>query len=105
HSETIPTRDAAIDPQIVEIMKRSKEKAVQALSEPLYPLQHPLWHDVIEENPLTNLIADGLRDMLKCDIGLINSGIVNAGLFSELSRRKLIEVCPSPLNPTSFEIL
>jgi 5'-nucleotidase len=42
--------------------------------------------------------------MMNCDIGLINSGIVNAGVFDELSQKKLIEICPSPLNPTSFEI-
>ncbi|MBX4340954.1 hypothetical protein K4G93_22765, partial [Mycobacterium tuberculosis] len=37
-------------------------------------------------------------------IGLINSGIVNAGIFSYLSHKKMIEIRPSPLNPTSFEI-
>lgn len=42
--------------------------------------------------------------MLKCDIGLINGGIVNAGIFDYISNKKLIEICPSPLNPTSFEI-
>ncbi|MDN7242785.1 5'-nucleotidase C-terminal domain-containing protein [Planococcus sp. N028] len=104
HSETLPTRDIEMDPQILQILRDNKTKAIAVLSEPLYELKLPLWHDIIEENPLTNLIADGLRDMLKCDIGLINSGIANAGAFDFLSRKKLIEICPSPLNPTSFEI-
>ena len=104
NSATLPTGDAAKDADILDILKTNKVKAIAALGKPLYSLPQPLWHDVIEENPLTNLIADGLRDMMECDIGLINSGIANAGLFQYVSRQKLIEVCPSPLNPTSFEI-
>ncbi|MFZ3589443.1 bifunctional metallophosphatase/5'-nucleotidase [Bacillus sp. DJP31] len=104
HSTTLSTKDSEIDNEILSILRTNKEKAVEVLSRPLYNLQQPLWHDVIEENPITNLIADGLMDMLNCDIGLINSGIVNSGAFTYLSNKKLIEICPSPLNPTSFEI-
>lgn len=32
-------------------MKRNKQRAIDVLSEPLYTLAQPLWHDVIEENP------------------------------------------------------
>lgn len=104
HSATISSKDADKDEQILSILKKNKEKAIEVLSEPLYKLSKALWHDVMEENPLTNLIAEGLKDMLNCDIGLINSGICNAGIFHEMTKKKLIEVCPSPLNPTSFEI-
>lgn len=104
HSETISTKDDEMDERIIHILKDNKVKAIEVLSQPLYKLDMPLWHDVIEENPLANLIADGLKDMLNCDIGMINSGIVNAGAFDFLSNQKLIEICPSPLNPTSFEV-
>ena len=104
HSETISTNGELEDQDIISILKRNKEKAISVLSKPLYPLEHPLWHDVVEENPLSNLIASGLKDMLNTDIGIINSGICNAGIFNYVSRKKLIEVCPSPLNPTYFEI-
>ena len=104
HSETISSKDALQDEEVISILKSNKERAEVILSEPLYPLEKELWHDVIEENPLSNLIADGLKDMLGCDIGLINSGICNAGIFHEMTSKKLIEVCPSPLNPTSFTI-
>ncbi|MFP3321638.1 5'-nucleotidase C-terminal domain-containing protein [Planococcus sp. SIMBA_160] len=103
-SATYPTKDAQLDSEVLDILKDNKAKALASLGRPLYKLPKPLWHDVIEENPLANLIADGLRDMLQCDIGLINSCIINAGLFHNVSRQKLIEICPSPLNPTSFEI-
>lgn len=104
HSETISTQGEIMDERIMAILQENKAKAIDVLSQPLYKLFKPLWHDVIEENPLANLIADGLKDMLNCDIGMINSGIVNAGAFDYLSNQKLIEICPSPLNPTSFEI-
>jgi 5'-nucleotidase len=38
-----------------------------------------LWHDVVEENPITNLLADELVDVFKTDIGIINSGLINGG--------------------------
>ncbi|MFJ5769330.1 bifunctional metallophosphatase/5'-nucleotidase [Psychrobacillus sp. NPDC093180] len=104
NSSTISSLDVERDEQILSLLKTNKEKAIEALSKPLYKLPQALWHDVLEENPMTNLIAEGLKDMLKCDIGLINSGICNAGIFHEMTRKKLIEICPSPLNPTSFEI-
>ncbi|MFP3441028.1 5'-nucleotidase C-terminal domain-containing protein, partial [Pantoea sp. SIMBA_133] len=53
---------------------------------------------------MTNLIADGLKDRFDCDLGLINSGIANGGVVDYVSNKKLIEICPSPLNPTYFEI-
>lgn len=104
HSATLTTEQVKEDKRVVAILKDNKEKAIESLSMPLYSISQPLWHDVLEENPLTNLIADGLKDMLQCDIGLINSGIVNAGVFNNISNKKLIEICPSPLNPTSFEV-
>lgn len=104
HSETISTKDIQESEQIDSILRLNKERAVKVLSEPLYSLEHSLWHDVVEENPISNLIADGLKDMLGTEIGLINSGICNAGIFHEMTEKKLIEICPSPLNPTSFEI-
>lgn len=104
HSATVPTADYDADERILEILADNKQKAVKALSQPLYKLAQPLWHDVVEENPLTNLIADSLKHMLKTDIGLMNSGIANCGLFDFVTEKKLLEVSPSPLNVTRFEI-
>jgi 5'-nucleotidase len=103
-SKTLSTKDVPMDEGVLDILRNNKEKAIENLSKPLYSLSRPLWHDVIEENPMTNLIADGLKDLLKADIGLINSGIANAGAFDYISEKKLIEISPSPLNPTLFEI-
>ncbi|WP_377888978.1 bifunctional metallophosphatase/5'-nucleotidase [Alkalihalobacillus sp. R86527] len=103
-SSTISTSKAQNDEEVLQILKTSKEEAVTQLSSPLYEVDKPLWHDVLEENPLSNLIADGLRDRFSSEIGLINSGIANAGIIQYVSEKKLIEICPSPLNPTYFEI-
>jgi 5'-nucleotidase len=90
---------------IIQILKENKEKAIDNLSKPLYSIDVDLWHDVIEENPMTNLLADALVDVLNCDIGIINSGVLNGGIRKgPVSIKKLLEVCPSPLNPTTFEI-
>lgn len=90
---------------IIKVLKENKEKAIDKLSEPLYELDRDLWHDVVEENPITNLLADALVDVLKCDIGIINSGVINGGIRrGNVTKKKLLELCPSPLNPTCFEL-
>jgi len=91
--------------KILESLRNSKEKAIRNLSEPLFSIEEDLWHDVVEENPITNLLADALRAEMGGEIGLINSGIINSGVRKgKVSKKKLIEMCPSPLNPTSFYI-
>ncbi|MBZ9685861.1 GNAT family N-acetyltransferase [Clostridium estertheticum] len=91
--------------KIIDILKENKEKAIVSLSKNLYNIDVDLWHDVVEENPITNLLADALVDIFKTDIGLINSGVINGGIrVGGVSRKKLIEICNSPLNPTYFEL-
>ncbi|HHX11906.1 MAG TPA: bifunctional metallophosphatase/5'-nucleotidase, partial [Clostridiales bacterium] len=64
-----------------------------------------IYHDIVEENPMTNLLADGLRDLLQCDFAIINSGVINGGIRKgNVSLKKILELCPSPLNPTTFKI-
>ena len=91
--------------EIRELLKQNKEKAIDRLSIPFCRIDKDIWHDVVEENPMTNFLADALKDFLSCDIGLINSGVINGGIKKgDVSRKKIIELCPSPLNPTSFKI-
>lgn len=101
----IKVEDTLCDSAIMDLIGKSKETAIDNLGKPLYFIDRDLWHDVVEENPMTNLLADSLKDVLGCDIGLINSGVLNGGIRKgPVSKKKLLEVCPSPLNPTSFEI-
>lgn len=94
------------DEEIIKCLNENYIISREILSKPLYEIHKTLYHDNIEENPICNLIADGLRDFLNCDIGLINGGICNGGIKKgSLTELKLIEICPSPLNPTSFNII
>lgn len=94
------------DGRILESLNDSRERAVDKLGVPLFHLNSDLWHDVMEENPITNLLADALRDALKADIGIINSGVLNGGVRrGTVSELKLIQICPSPLNPTKMQLL
>jgi 2',3'-cyclic-nucleotide 2'-phosphodiesterase (5'-nucleotidase family) len=93
------------DVEINRVLKVNKEKAIDALGKPLYEINEDLWHDIVEENPMTNFLADALADVLNCDLALINSGVLNGGIRKgAVSLKKLLEICPSPLNPTSFEV-
>lgn len=101
----INIKDVEMDKNILSLIKKNRKIANDSLGVPLYSINRDMWHDVVEENPITNLLADAIRDVLKCDIGLINSGIMNSGIRKgEVSFKKLIEICPSPLNPTYMEI-
>lgn len=104
-SKMVRIQDQHNDKNITRIINRNKEKAREKLSKPLYSINRELWHDVIEENPISNLIADALKDMFECDIGLINSGIVNGGIINPVvTELKILEICPSPLSPTFIEL-
>ncbi|MFV0341322.1 MAG: 5'-nucleotidase C-terminal domain-containing protein [Anaerocolumna sp.] len=101
----IPVKQCIESKEVLDIVRNNREKAINKLSIPLYSIDKDLWHDVVVENPMTNLLADGLLEVLKCDIGLINSGVINGGVRKGgISSKKIIELCPSPLNPTMFRI-
>lgn len=95
----------AVDKEIADELIRQKHIAVEALSKPLYEVDRDIWHDVVEENPMTNLLADALADVIPCDLSIINSGIISGGTRKgAVSNKKLLEISPSPLNPTYMEI-
>ncbi|MHB8131816.1 MAG: bifunctional metallophosphatase/5'-nucleotidase [Mobilitalea sp.] len=90
--ENINVLSCKASDKIMDILKENKEKAIDKLSKPLYTLGSEVWHDVVEENPITNLLADALMDVFKSDIGIINSGVINGGIRKgEVSLKKLIE--------------
>ncbi len=68
---------------IIQILKENKEKAIDNLSKPLYSIDVDLWHDVIEENPMTPLnpttfeiegkyIREALENSMDSDICLMD---------------------------------
>jgi len=104
--KNIKIQECEKDNGILRIYNENKEVALDRLSVPLHEIQENLWHDNIEENPMSNFLADALYDFLDCDLGIINSGVLNGGIRKGIvSKKKLIEICPSPLNPTTFDIM
>ena len=101
----ISIKDIDPDPKIMNIINKFSSKAKKHMSKPLFRLRYALPHSLTEENPLTNFLADSLRDLFQTEIGIINSGILNNGLEKGLITKLLLhKTCPSPLNPTYFEI-
>jgi len=91
--------DAGMNLLIEEQTKIAHDK----LNETLYEIE-PLDFHISEENDLINFICDALLKEEKCDFSVMHHGIVNHGLSGKISRKKLLEVSPSPLNPTLMKI-
>lgn len=105
HGVNINVKKVEMNENILKLIDKNRKIANDNLGVSLYSIDREMWHDVVEENPITNLLADAIRDLFNCDIGLINSGIMNSGIRKgKVSFKKLIEICPSPLNPTYMEI-
>lgn len=104
-NQLIATKDYPEDPRVIEIIEQNSQKAIDNLSHPLYKIDNDLKHTFTEESQIGNLLADGLRDFFKSDIGIINSGVLNHGIKKGyITKLILHEICPSPLNPTLVEI-
>jgi 2',3'-cyclic-nucleotide 2'-phosphodiesterase (5'-nucleotidase family) len=101
----IATKDYPEDPNVIEIIQQNSKKAVDNMSRPLYKIDVDLKHSFTEESQIGNLMADGLKEFLKSEIGIINSGVLNHGIEKGYVTKLILhEMCPSPLNPTIVEI-
>lgn len=95
------------DEAALELIEMYKKEAIDNLSKTLFEINEDLWHDVVNENPITNLLADALYDLHKdeVDFGIINSGILNYGLKKgKVNELQLIGCSPSPLNPARYHV-
>jgi len=91
------------DPETMALIKKQTEIAITNLSKTLFTIDS-LNHSLSQESELANFICDALRKEQPCDFALINHGIVNHGLSGEISKMKLLETSPSPLNPTLIKV-
>ncbi len=101
----IPCEENEPDPHTLQVIADAYAEARVSLGTPVCHIPVSLWHDVIEENSLSTLCADALKDLCQTQLGLVNSGLFASGIVAgPLSRMKLIDICPSPLNPTVIDI-
>jgi len=92
-------------PKIMELIRHYSRQADRNLSKKLYSLDTFLDHSLTKENAIGNLLADSLKDILKAEVGIINSGVISKGVKKGAITRKLLHsLCPSPLNPTCIEL-
>lgn len=91
------------DHQTLELINQQTQIATQNLNQTLYTIES-LDHSMAEESELVNFICDALKKEQACDFALMNHGIVNHGLKGDISKMKLLEASPSPLNPTLIKV-
>ncbi len=63
-----------------------------------------LHFNMYEENELINFICDALMDKFSGDFAIMHHGIAENSLLRPISKKTLIEVLPSKLNPTIYKI-
>lgn len=91
------------DMDMMALWEQQKQLALDYLDKTLYEVDSLQW-DVEKENTLTNFIADALYAKYPCEFAFINSGIVEGGIQGRVSKKLLIELSPSKLNPTRFPV-
>ncbi len=91
------------DKDMIELWKQQEQLALECLDKTLYEVGRLQW-DVEKENLLTNFIADALYANYPCELAFINSGIVEGEIEGRISKKLLIELSPSKLNPTRFPV-
>jgi 5'-nucleotidase len=105
NGKLVPSQKYPEHPKVMKLIELSAREADKNMSKELYSINKSLEHSLIEENPIGNLLADALKDLMKAEIGLINSGAVSGGIKKGVVTKKLLhELSPSPLNPTYMEL-
>ena len=101
----VSTKDYAASPQIMKLIRSYSKEADRNLSRELFFVPIDLGHSLTEENSIGNLLADALKDVVKAEVGIINSGVLTGGIGKgAVSRKQLHQLLPSPLNPTYMEV-
>ncbi|UCE13526.1 MAG: bifunctional metallophosphatase/5'-nucleotidase [Candidatus Heimdallarchaeota archaeon] len=101
----IPAKNYPPHPQITDLILHYSKIADEKLSRTLYQIGITLDHSLTDENAMGNLLADALIDILKTEIAIINSGVMNKGIEKgKITKKLLQEICPSPLNPTAIDV-
>lgn len=94
----LPERGSPVFDARVEMARAAAE---EVLSQEL-PVVRELEFHPFRESELTNFICDCLKKEFGGDLALMHSGISRGPLRRPVSRKSLIEIFPSKLNPTSY---
>jgi 5'-nucleotidase len=94
------TEGSEEDSSVTALLDHYRIASAAALAEEVAQLREPLRLNWYGESPLGNLLAAGIRRWTSAEIGLVNSGQLLQGLKEgRLTRGRLLEICPGPINP------
>jgi 5'-nucleotidase len=88
------------DEHIAMLVHKHKSSSAKVLSQQVAYLEQELRADWYSESPLGNLLAAGIRKWTGAELALVNAGQLLEGLEpGVVSAGRLLEICPSPINP------
>jgi 5'-nucleotidase len=105
NGEVIPVEGFAPAEDIEQIILESRFEGQRNLSKTITRLIEPMDIEWGNESRLGNLLSEGVRQWTGAEIGMVNAGQLLQGLDrGEVNRKRLLEICPSPINPCRLEI-
>ncbi|MHA6483223.1 bifunctional metallophosphatase/5'-nucleotidase [Paenibacillus sp. strain BS8-2] len=103
--EVVPTGAYVESEDAEAIIEAFRKSSRIKLARVATVLRHPLPSNPARENPLSNLLAAGLRRYTNAEIGLVNAGQLLGGLaLGDVTAGELHAICPSPINPCRMSI-
>ncbi|MEF3302303.1 bifunctional metallophosphatase/5'-nucleotidase [Paenibacillus sp. GYB003] len=88
------------DPGIEELIRAEERASRSRLERAAAVLDKPIDIRWETESGLGNLLASGIRRWTNAEIGIVNAGQILQSLpAGEVTLYKLLEICPSPINP------
>ncbi len=104
-ARVIDVRNYQDDARVFEIWHDFRKNGIQQMQQTVAHLAQPLalhWH---QESPMGNLLAAAIRSWVNAEIGLVNAGQFLFELpAGPLTKERLLELCPSPINPCLVEL-
>ncbi len=105
NEKTVNITDCLDDIQIVSTIEKYREIAIRKLSEPVTQINEQLRISIEKESRLGNLLADGVKNWVGADIGIINTGqILDSLEAGVVTKKRIHEICPSPINPCKLKL-
>lgn len=87
-------------PELERLIEREAQASRFRLDRTAATLSEPLSIDWGNESRLGNLLAAGLRSWTEAEIGIVNAGqILHSLEAGAVTQYRLLEICPSPINP------
>lgn len=86
--------------ETVKVLHDWQLRAKAHLAEPVITLNEQLMIDWYEETPLSNVLAEGLRQWCEAQISIVNAGQILDNLQKgEVTKEHIHQICPHPINP------